>query len=67
MIALFIIETYLMIGAFIALLLWSSQDKGEFANNTINGLAFMSVIVFWPSVFAFFVRVLRKKLRERRR
>jgi hypothetical protein len=67
MIALAVIGTYLMIGAFVALFAWSRSDKTDWLANdtTINGLTFLSVMVFWPRIFVVFVRIVRKRLSER--
>lgn len=68
MTALFVIGTYLAIGSFVALFAWSKRDPDEWLANDslINGLTFLSVMVFWPRVFVVFVQVLRKRLAARR-
>lgn len=64
MISLFVIGTYLAIGAFVAGFSWSKRDKDAWLANDplINGLTFLSVMVFWPRFFVIFVKLLRKRL-----
>lgn len=68
MIALAVIGTYLMIGSFVAIFAWSKRDQSEWLANhpLINSLTFLSVMIFWPRIFVVFVRVVRRRLKERR-
>jgi len=68
MISLFAVGTYLAIGSCVALFAWANRDKDEWLANDplVNGLTFLSVMVFWPRIFVVFVRVLRKRLAARR-
>lgn len=68
MISLFVVGTYLAIGACLALFAWSKRDLDAWlADDTlINGLTFLSLMVFWPRIFVVFVQVLRKRLAVRR-
>lgn len=69
MTSLFILGTYLMVGVFVALAVaWSKRGEDEWLaeDPRIKGLTLLSVMVFWPLIFVVFVRVLRKRLADRR-
>lgn len=69
MLEITVIGVYLAIGSIVALLAWSRSNKNEWLadNAIINGLTFLSVMIFWPKVFVIFVRVLRRRIAERRK
>lgn len=68
MTALFVVGTYLMIGSFVSLLCWWKRNKDAWFgdDSAMDRVLFLYLMVTWPKFFVVFVRVLRKKLAERR-